>query len=800
MKNTVALVALFCLNNCLSLFVYSQKPDQKIVLEKINADDFKEDLLKTALLKKVNTYRTTQKLDTLIYEELLQKVAKDQSDYMDKKDEVTDAQSGKKKDTGGRLKFYGGSNQAEELVAGQALSKGKEMMAYSEAATQIFDKWLKGKKSMPLLISPTNIYTGIGITFDKLNRKIYVSQVFGGVKSFNYGAGKKKELTVPFTTKKYRLKVPEEKECKPCEKFTDYDHLYEGLYVENGNIFIKYDNLKAIKKLLKDPKDGLAVDIIQKAQYPCDKNYNITDNNLLSKGVLIKRKFSKKIFKNNLVADAKEKNKKLNVLLGKLPANLKEGDYELNLEIIIAKRICKVISRKYKESGTTESETPIDLLPDTNTRSNAQFKPTAESSILQFVIPFQKNKSDYAPEDIKPFITSLNEPDFIIDEIVISAFSSIEGDSIQNADLQKKRAESIMKSLEVFQKAKTVKQVTMGDSWEDFKKLVAGTAHENLASMTKKEANKFMYEKNLLSEMEPILSKGRFGKITMDVTFDIKGKKEYPYVLKTFEKALKRGDVDQALMIQSFAIKKILSGTYDPAPFSAIQVPKESKFAALLLNNLWLDKQIKGDSISEKYYGPLREIVKLAPTDPYVLFDGLFCAVKLGTFNKAKQLDSIQTKIDGLYTSKINKKYLDGLNLEFQFKVIESMDTSEVQNPSVLKSIEKVKKIYKIEESSWQNALKLSYIFAKKKEYSFAAKLLEPFIYEPKVGENLIYTYISISSYLPESLMSSKFNAALNRAKVMNKTRYCALFGAPNLSFQVLDNPNIKKEYCKTCQ
>ncbi len=440
-------------------------------------------------------------------------------------------------------------------------------------------------------------------------------------------------------------------------------------------------------------------------------------------------------------------------------------------------------------------------MPDTIPRNpNSIFKPTAESNILQFVIPFQKNKFDYNPDDIKPFINSLNEPDFIIDEIIISAFSSIEGDTLQNADLQKKRAESILKSLQVYQKEKTSKKVIMGDSWEDFKKAVVGTPHENLASMSKKDANKTMYEKNLLNEMEPILSKGRYAKIVMDVTFDIKGKKEYPYVLKTLEKAIKKGDAEQALSIQSFAINRILSEKYEPAPLTKVAIPKDAKFAPLALNMIWLDKYLNGDSASEKHYTPIKELVKAAPEENYVMFDALYCEVMLGTITKVKQIDSLQKKIDALYSSKINKKIIDGLNIEFQFKVIEAMDTTDTPNPVVTRSTEKIKKIFNLEAASWQNSLKLAYTFARKKDYAFAAKLLEPFIYQPKVGENLIYAYISICSYMPETLMSSKFNSALTRAKEMNKERYCKLFGAPNLSFQVLDNPLIKQGYCKTCK
>jgi hypothetical protein len=35
----------------------------------------------------------------------------------------------------------------------------------------------------------------------------------------------------------------------------------------------------------------------------------------------------------------------------------------------------------------------------------------------------------------------------------------------------------------------------------------------------------------------------------------------------------------------------------------------------------------------------------------------------------------------------------------------------------------------------------------------------------------------------------------LHKAKEKNPERYCKLFGDPYMSFQVLDNPNAKKDY-----
>jgi hypothetical protein len=48
---------------------------------------------------------------------------------------------------------------------------------------------------------------------------------------------------------------------------------------------------------------------------------------------------------------------------------------------------------------------------------------------------------------------------------------------------------------------------------------------------------------------------------------------------------------------------------------------------------------------------------------------------------------------------------------------------------------------------------------------------------------------------VPEKFFSHKFASALSQIKSANKERYCKLFGEPFMSFQVLDNPDIKKEY-----
>jgi len=37
------------------------------------------------------------------------------------------------------------------------------------------------------------------------------------------------------------------------------------------------------------------------------------------------------------------------------------------------------------------------------------------------------------------------------------------------------------------------------------------------------------------------------------------------------------------------------------------------------------------------------------------------------------------------------------------------------------------------------------------------------------------------------------------KAKSLNLDRFCKLIGFPNMSFQLLKNKNLKKEYCQSC-
>ena len=772
--------------------------------QKIDPEDFKPELFKEIFLYQYNAYRIKNELDSIKANDILMKAAEDQASYMSSREEKSISQGGKKKTTGDRVEFYGGSQFAFELINKINIIKGKNRLRYSDVVGNMLYKWTSNKKNRAILEDKNFIFIGIHATSDLSGKKAYVSIVFGNYKSFNKGVEHKDDLTFPYTTKKYGLKPYSQKTCKKVDQFKNIEELQKGIYVKDNLIYFKYNDLKRLKKLISaGGKNGLAVDIVQKEQYVCGQE-NIIDNNLVNKGILVKRIWMKKMIKKNLIQDKKEQKKKIDVVIGKWPKGLDpDGDYEYNLLIIKDKHVCRNINQSYLEKGSLEYNDNTWFLPDTTTIANMEYSPIAEESDLSFRIPFERNKFDYKQEDIAPFLNTLNEPDFVVQTLKISAYSSIEGNVAINKKLQKRRAESIVQSLKDRQGGKNInKTIETDDSWDDFKNSVQGTKYQNMASMTKSEAQAYIKEKKLNDKLEYLLKDQRYAQLEMHIKYEIEGEKEQAYVVSRFNKAARNcGDRDKALLIQKYIFNKIIDEDYDKeAVFNMVIDSTNAECVGLLMNKLWLEKFVNEDVIDDETCKRIDKYYDMAPENPYIVFNKYFCEIQNGVYKSMENINKMQNKIDALYKSKLSKELVDNLNLEYQFIVMNTIDTTDSPNSLVIESLERIKEIVNVEDANWQSSLKLAYIFIDHGDYNYSAKLLEPFIYEDKVYDELLFTYISLCSYSTYRMMSNRFVTAMQKAKIADSKRFCELFKGERFSIQVLENTIVKEIYCKSCK
>jgi outer membrane protein OmpA-like peptidoglycan-associated protein len=762
-----------------------------------NEDTFQK--LPQTLLVEINKFRKSKGLDTLEFNEMLTNAAMlSASNFDDGGQAKVDAAKTKK-----NLKKVGATSKGEECLMSAPVSKGRENYSVDDVAKVIYTRWENNKKDFPILLNPKYVFVGISYIMSSDGKKVYASAVFGGYDINNDGAKMVKELKVPFNTKSKKMKAPDLKGCKNCEKFKNYDNLQKGIYVSNGKVYLKYNNMKELKKFLKKPKDGLAIDIVQRDQYGKD-NYNIVDNNLYNKGIMSKVIYKDKFFKKNLIkpdpkAKKKVRNNKIEVEMAKFDPKI-TGPYEVNLIVVQDGKVCKTVTRSYLENGDQESSTPIGILPAPESKGlKPPYEPRSESSIINFTIPFAKNKFEFKNEDIQPLINALNEPDFIIEGLYIYAYSSIEGDSIANAKLQRKRAESVAKVLQGRQSLKIQPNIETRDSWDLFMLENDDGPNAALTTMGKKAAiKKINDDKKLQEELEPVLAKERFAQVIMDITYDVSGNKEQRFTNVSFGRALKAGKEKQAYKIMEYISKATVSKKYSSGALDSLEIPEGAQYVNLANNKVHYRFLLNGNNVDDDDQEEIERLYKLAPDNEILKYNRLYCAIRLDTAAANPDAQAkMQSEIDEMYTkTKIEKRLLDGLNIEWQFKIMEALDTADTPaaEAAIDACVTRIKGFYDIKESTWQNALKLAFVFTRAKDYKYACSLLEPFVTD-NAQENLIFAYISIACHLPDKFYARNFARALSIAHKRNNDRYCKLFGEPFMSFQVLDNPVIKKEY-----
>lgn len=794
-KQNLAMRYIFLLFITLSLSGFAQKNKKKA----IDDTNFKIDSLPNILLRELNRYRAEKGLDRLEFNTMMNEAAALSSEKMASvgKDKIEPASTKK------NLKKVGATKKGEEVTMKAPISKGREAYKTNEVAKVIYERWESNVKNLLVLNNPKYTLIGISCAVDDEGKKVFTSAVFGGYDITNEGVEHKKEIPVTYNKTSTKLKDFDAKKCKNCERWRNYDVLHKGLSVSDGKIYLEFKNSREMRRLLKKAKDGLAVDVVQRDQYT-KADYNIVDNNIYNKGVMSKVIYKDKFFKSNLLTknvDKKKKNKikGIRVMMGKFNPKI-TGDYEINLIVVQDGKYCKTITRGYSESGNIDSKTPIGIMPMKGSVGiKPPFEPKSESSILTFNIPFAKNKFEFKNEDIQPFINAMNEPDFIIDGLYIYAYSSIEGDSAANAKLQRKRAESVTKVLQEKQKNVIKPTVETRDSWGLFMLENEDGKYANLVNMGKNKAIKTINgDQKLQDELEPILAKERFAQIVMDVTYDVSGDKEQKFSIVQFNRAVKAGKVQEALKIMEFIGKRMVEGKYPESILDSLRFEENLANAALTNNRVYY-RYLKQGSVDEDDEAVFDGLLKKDQAHPVFNYNKVFCQLNLDSnAGNPEHQAKIQQTIDGLY-GKLDSSYVNGLNIEWQFKIMESLDTADNADAQIDACIARIKGFYNIKDASWQNALKLSYVFSKSKDYRYAATVLEPYLRKPDANESLVFMYISSASRVAEKYYSRTFAYALDLAKQKNASRYCKLFGAPYMTFQVLENPEVKKTFMGTC-
>lgn len=549
-------------------------------------------------------------------------------------------------------------------------------------------------------------------------------------------------------------------------------------------------------QLFKKSADGIAIDIVSKSRYDCGK---IVGESQI-RGIILKPVYAKQLvksFKPSL-------GDRFKAFVGTVPENLRGEELEFNILFLNNKVLCR-----YQRIYNLESY-PWDLLDmgvylDSLTYKSKQITRGKDKFVtkykkMNFVIPFQKNKSEYLPQDIEPLYDSLKLTDFTIKKIKIKAYSSIEGSLERNLELQKLRAESIAKSMQSFQKRDIEIEISSSENWVEFLNDIRSSSFKSLQKLSKKEI-KQKVTGAVSKDLEIYLKNHRKAVITLD----LEKKDRYremttSKLIVIFNDFILKENVEQALVVQNSIFEK-LKQENTPDEIRQLKIPEQLKFVPVLNKNSMF-KYLLNTSFAKIAYDELKKLEKLDPENIRIKYNLLVLRFVIWENNWEKITISDFKK--GIYQLKkigVKKLLIDRMFVNFH--IVKAKKNMIVRNYDAKdESLEFIIDTYENFNLSNYDYLSLAQFLNYYSNKDDATDLLDDIVRTITVDEDLLFYYLNLTITNKYHVASNDYRTMMLNAINMNKERFCKIFNAASnegVTFQLLQNKYLSKTYCENC-
>ena len=771
-----------------------------------NPGNYKSNVLYNCMLDMINLAREEYFfLDPLKSDKDMDDCAQMQADYQAQKDEKGVLNEPPYRTTFFRLKKYGLTYHAIELVSKAKANLGAQEYSYYDLCLELIRPILKNIKTAKQLLDKQYTYIGMGFETDEYMKSMYASFIIGNDLTFNPDKPDPMEKDVPFSKGKSGMTYYDEKVCAKCSADKNLEVLSEYIQVKDNEVFINCGDHKYLKKLIGKEGDAIVLDFVQHSQYDCE--HPVIDNDRINRGFTTKPIIFEKVLEDNTIKD--KKSSKLYAKIATVPEGI-EKDAEFDVNIIVLKEgkyACRTIIKKAVECKKASYQAKINYKPDYATmKSKGEWVAAEEEDTHEIKFTYTPTQLTWTQDELETNIqANIKTPAYTIKSIDIIAQTSLNYSTDQTQiNNQKKRATNIQKTLaQMYPGIPTT--ITYSDGWEDFKRDVNNNAeHYDLTLYTKAEAIKNLKANNnaIAKELEEeYLSKHRFVKLVFHVVYKTGTDADAAnFSAWKFNKALEEKNYSLATAIQNFIIKKVEAGEYGKDAVNQLEIPADKKFQQLHNNKLYM-LYFLSSKLNDEMVNNMNKTLAYEPTNPIVLYNVAVGKVFHTPISSLAEITKTQAEIDKLYSFPVlPKEDVNNLNLEYQFKIIEYINANPPTSEGTVlynATFDKIKSITNKKLESWQNAYKLASYFVKNYDYMYAISIMEPFLSDPNISNDFLFSYVSIAAHREETYMSSFFTKAVKMAAERDGARLCGLFD--KLPICVFDNAEVKKTVCKLC-
>lgn len=579
-----------------------------------------------------------------------------------------------------------------------------------------------------------------------------------------------------------------------------------GLHTtSDGNILFAIDKVW-FDLLFTSANDAIAIDIIDREQYDCHAPpFSMRDG--FHKGQLMPPMFAKDMRSNMRVTD----NGLAVVNYGKKDPIYANKNTELNLVMVQNRYACYYNNfydiKKYKWQLLDMGIFMDTLISLGNRDSIGTFQQiTTHTNYLgkhlKFTIPFDKNAVKFDAAALRPMHDSLHFTDYYVRKIAIRAYASVEGLEAKNSEIQKQRAESMAWALQSYQRPEIKIEITVAENWVEFLDDISKTAFKGWEMLTKAEIKEKLKDKKAADQLEPFLKNHRKAVlyIELEKIVDFKNVSD-ENIVGLFNKAVADKKTTKAKEIQNTIFERIIARELAIKVLNNLEIPKQADFCTLLNNNAIFRYVFEND-----YVTALEELSVLRgffPNDPKIFYN--LCVLKFRQWASEPLLVDKEKFLSEIYSLKncgIDPKIIGKMLLNYHIMLCE-IYTKEKKFDKKQVALKFIQQHYKEAKLHDQDLLNLAQYFVSYSKTEFATALIAPYMKGIDINEDLLFYYLNLTIVNNDAVKASGYKKILLNAVNVNRSRFCQLFGTygqGGITFQLLENPSLKKMYCENCQ
>ena len=777
----------------------------------VNLEEPAQAVLEKAIISRINAARTEKNLPLFENHGILQKAAEDQAIANRHFNSVSSEQSSAKKSgTAERVRYYGGAfHAAEEYDAAFDIqtktvlkSGGQEKKAttYAEVADR-FVKALLADRAFGVKITDVNLRkAGVGIAANNITPVLFVSLVIASEPYEKYPSFK-------YNSKSYKVAPYDKNLCKDMERNFAYlaELFSDNLRIIDNRIEFYYHDLAFIESLIQASGDGLAVDILHNDQFACARG-NILHPSTVYNGMMLKPVKKSRLLKSNSLKDSKE----FRTSLGSLPPGLDSGDVSMSLIIIKDNCACARVAHNVL-NGKNIRMLDVDLIIDTISIAE---RIDSNSKYLEFTVPFEKNKSEYQVEDIKPFLDSIQLNRFNIREIEINAYASIEGNPISNEMLLQKRAESIVSAIREYQLKEAGKRISAKEDWDGFLEAIKHSPYyeTDFKNKSHDEIRAILNSDTLKYDVEPFLAGQRRADIRIHVESIFIDSLKPSLLPEKFITAMEEKDLVRAKALQTLMYRSVLNGSLPPAVLTKAKIPQYREYAALANNRIAFQTEFYNGKSRDSLIAGLRMEVEallgIAPSNGHLNFNKQ--AIKLYywasdlnmlVIDEENHIDEVRdfyNDIRRLYNTKVDNYYVNRLLLNYNI-IAADFYYEKQDHKNRVKSLKQVFTFVKKAKLNREQTYAMARYFIFQMEIDWAIQIMLPFIREGDYDEEFLITFLGIAVYNDKRVSRESLHQYFADAVQKYPAGFCRMFGQNGMGPEFFTDYTIKDLYCNSC-